>query len=255
MSPEPDSENTKLASSPHRPSDFFPCPWYTFKDKVFFLSDQTWTGCPADWSDCYRSYEYRIYVQFKSDWQFPFLTGLSGGMAMPSVAGSLGQSWGSRKCFVLKLSQSGQAPADIKWVQGFQEFQRDSLMIKGYLYQKLGQHYTPRSKFQGAIRQNFFLKRKLFIWFQEAFEWQWMVAPTSRNNEGGWLNETFRKETELKNFFRWPNNSKQLEKHNRVRGKDWCLRTKSFSVWLNQTILLHGFVHVLITEIIALSER
>ena len=167
-------------------------------------------------------------------------------MAMPSMAGSLGQSWGSRKCFVLKLSQSGQAPADIKWVQGFQEFQRDSLMIKGYLYQKLGQHYTPRSKFQGAIRQNFFLKRTLFIWFQEAFEWQWMVAPTSRNNEGGWLNETFRKETELKNFFRWPNNSKQLERHNRVRGKDWCLRTKSFSVWLNQTILLHGFVHVLI---------
>ena len=36
------------------------------------------------------------------------------GMAMPSMASSLGHSWGSRKCFVLKLSQSGQTPADIK---------------------------------------------------------------------------------------------------------------------------------------------
>ena len=229
MSPEPDSENTKLASS-HQPtenSDFFPCDTLSEIKFSFYRIRPELAVRPTD-QTLYRSYEYRIYVQFKSDWQFPFLTGLSGGMAMPSMAGSLGQSWGSRKCFVLKLSQSGQAPADIKWVQGFQEFQRDSLMIKGYLYQKLGQHYTPRSKFQGAIRQNFFLKRTLFICFQEAFEWQWMVAPTSRNNEGGWLNETFRKETELKNFFRWPNNSKQLEKHNRVRGKDWCLRTKKF---------------------------
>ena len=159
---------------------------------------------------------------------FPFwLAAVCGAMAMPSMASSLGHTWGSRKCFVLKLSQSGHTPADIKWAQGFQEFQRGSLMSKEYLYQKLNHQHLQKASFKRAIRQDFLSTYILFL-LPRSIWMKWMVAATSWNNEGGWLNETFRKETELKNFFRWPSNSKQLERQNRVRGKDWCLRTKKF---------------------------
>ena len=152
---EPDSENTKLASSAIRYWFFRP-----LSNKFYLLFDQSWCLLAGMNTEC-------MYSLNLID-NFPFwLAAVCGAMAMPSMASSLGHTWGSRKCFVLKLSQSGQTPADIKWAQGFQEFQRGSLMSKEYLYQKLNHQHLQKASFKRAIRQAL----TYFSCFQEAFEW------------------------------------------------------------------------------------